>query len=643
MVSISAVVKILAYSIALIGYAPLSPFLEVVPRFIFPLALIGGFLDDRRGSWLRGPVPTLISLLFFLLYGAQFSKENIVGPAANLLTILLAVRLVSEKNVRNYLQIFALALFSLASSTLFTLQPSFLLYLVLLIVLIAVALVILTFYASDNSLTVTRSGLKTVVSIALLMPAAAVPLMFVFFAILPRTQYPLWNFANLAGSRVAGFSEQVQPGASSSVGETRKAAFRASCEKLAKDQLYWRGAVLNIPAENAWSRGDVPSGESSYADAGKNVHQTVFLEPGKSRYLFALNMPRSITGIRASLTPDFVIRAGSRVDNRVRYDVDSVPGATVKSRRGIDRAFYLQLPRSLSARMLAVGKDIAEKGESDAAKVELLKRFFLAGNIMYATSDLPVSADPLDDFLFAKKRGNCEFFASSFALLLRAAGVPSRLVGGYLGGEYNDLGGYYLVTEDMAHVWVEAYLSEKGWVTIDPSTLSGNFRHMSENRDGGPAGRLRMYMDTFSYYWNVAVVTYDLEKQLQLMRTANNKLKELPLTFHPKKYLLSAAGLFALMALFFAIKRAGVGRISREERILRRLFTLIERKYHCEIDATTGLYELAALTGDPCVEKFAAIYGEAIYHDRTLTAEEYQTLHDLTRALGKRRGKRLTA
>src|ERR1039457_4650646 len=118
MVRISALLDILAYCIALLGYAPLSPFLEAVPRFILPAALIGGLFANRKGWRLRDPVPTTVSILFFVFYLARFSRENIVGPAVNLLIVLLAVRLISEKKSRHYLQIFALSLFSLAGSSL---------------------------------------------------------------------------------------------------------------------------------------------------------------------------------------------------------------------------------------------------------------------------------------------------------------------------------------------------------------------------------------------------------------------------------------------------------------------------------------------------------------------------------------------
>lgn len=631
MVRISTVLKFLTYSIALLGYAPLSPYLEIVPQLIFPVSLIGGIFAERKGNRLSGPIATVVSTFFFIYYVTQINRDNLVGPAVNLLTVLLSIRLISEKKGRNYLQIFALSLFSLASSSLFTLDAFFLAYLIALFFLIAVALVILTFHATDNNMVLPRDGAKTVLSISLLMPAAALPLMCVFFVILPRTQYPLWNFLNVAGSRVTGFSEKVQPGVASSVGEMKNAAFRVSCGKLPKEQLYWRGAVLNTLVGNAWIRGNLPAGEEGYVSGAGEIHQTIYPEPGRSGYLFALNVPRQVTGVRASLAGDFVLKSSSISARRVKYDAVSSPVNTINTRGWIDREYYLRLPPSLSARMADVGRNIARRGKADEEKVELLKEFFRSRKITYATSDLPVSADPLDEFLFTKKRGNCEFFSSSFAVLLRSAGVPSRLVGGYFGGEYNELGGYYLITEGMAHAWVEAYIDGRGWLMVDPSIMSANFQKVQKEKESGTAYRIRMYQDSFNYLWNMAVINYDLEKQFQMANEVNSRLKRISLTFqHGKILLLTGLTLIMLILVILAARRA---KVSREEKIMRKFLRQMKRKYTFDILPSTSLHELAGMAKDPLIDKFVGIYGRTIYGDRKLTIEEYRTLQDLLRSL----------
>jgi hypothetical protein len=281
--------------------------------------------------------------------------------------------------------------------------------------------------------------------------------------------------------------------------------------------------------------------------------------------------------------------------------------------------------------MTAVARDVAQQGETDEERVALLKQFFLSRRISYATSDLPVSADPLDEFLFLKRRGNCEFFASSFAVLLRSTGVPARLVGGYYGGEYNDLGGYYLITEEMAHVWVEAYIAGKGWVMVDPSILSANFQGVRGDGEVGLAFRLRMYLDSCNYYWNMAIINYDLEKQFQLVNKVNSQLKRISLSVHPGKILLRTEVLLLLLILLIVATRTR--RLSREARILRKFLRMVKRKYSFTILPSTGLHELATLAGDPLIDKFVAVYGRAVYHDRKLSGEEYKYLREILRAL----------
>ncbi len=633
MVRISLLLEIVTYLIALLGYAPLFPYLQAVPRYSLPAALVFALFAGRRGVRLTGLLPTVISILFFVYYAAQFSRDNIAVPAVNLLVALLAVRLLSERKVRHYLQIFALSLFSLAGSSLFTLDLNFLFYLLALLFLVAVALVILTFHGVDENLALPRKGVKSLLSFALLMPAGAVPLMCLFFLILPRTQYPLWNFLNVAGSGVAGFSEKVQPGAAASVGEVKKAAFRAECARLAPEQLYWRGAVLNLPAGNSWVREEPPPGEIGMLAKKGWVRQVIYPEPGRSRFLCALNVPLRLSGVRATQSGDFVFKAARFAGRRVKYEAVSLPGGDIRVKEPIDRSYYLRLPHPLSTRLAAAAGEITRGGRSDEEKLALLKGYFSAKKLSYATSGLPVSADPLGDFMFVTKRGNCEFFASSFALLLRLAGVPCRLVGGYFGGEYNELAGYYLVTENMAHVWVEVYLAGKGWVAFDPSTLAADFRKTREVKERGLAHRFSMLLDSCSYYWNIAVIAYDLEKQIQLAVRFDFRMKSISLPAHPERMLLFGGA--ALLLICLLVVTAKRGRLSREERIMREFLKIVEKRYHCGILPSTGLHELAALCREPLIDEFVEIYSRSVYRDRKLTDAEYRRLWDLLRSIRK--------
>lgn len=640
MVSIKSVLNALAYGIALLGFVPLFPYLEPAARLLFPAAVVFGALADRRGRPVHGRLPTVISLLFFLFYAARFSRDDLVGPAVNLLVILLAVRLISEKCPRNYLQIYALSLFLLAGSTLFSLSPLFLVYFLVMLLLIAVSLVILTFYSAASSKVVSRPAMKKILSVALLLPGASLPLILLFFFILPRTQYPLWNFLNVGGAKVTGFSEKVEPGSAPAVGEVRNVAFRASCGKLPKNLLYWRGIVLNAFEGKAWVRREPPGTEDGFAGKGETFRQTIFPEPGRASYLLALNIPRTISGVRFTASPDGTYVRRGAPSGHVKYEVLSALSDTIASRKEVDRDFYRALPPRLSPRMNALAASIAEKGKDDAGKVLLLGEFYRDGKLTYATSGLPVGEEPLDEFLFEKKRGHCEFFASSFAILLRAAGVPARLVGGYHGGEYNELGGYYVITEDMAHVWVEAHIAGKGWVTIDPSSWAVNSAGIGAHGQRGVARTFSMALDALGYYWNLAVINYDLERQLRLIAGTNEGLKRLAVPLRLKR--LASAALLAVIAAVVLIGLIRRGRVTREERIVRAFIRQARREYGIEAGPETGLQELAATLNDPCAGRFAEIYGGALYRDRRLTPDEIKLLKGLVRGLRNPARKRLS-
>lgn len=637
MVRIKTALSWLAYGIALLGFVPLFPYLETVPRLCFPAALAAAIVIDRKGLSIQGRVATVISLFFFLFYASQVSRDNLVSPAVNLLVILLAVRLVSEKSARNYLQMFALSLFSLAGSSLFSLSALFLCYFLLMLTLIAVSLVVLTFHCSAATQAVPASGMKSIVSVALVMPVASLPLVLLFFFILPRTQYPLWSFLNVGGAKVTGFSDKVEPGSTSTVEAVRTVAFRVKCGKLPISLLYWRGIVFNSFDGNAWVRREPPGAESGVPKTGETVRQTIFPEPGRGPQLLALNIPRMVSGLQLTSNRDCTYVRRGAAGGHEKYEALSSLSDTIAVKNGIAAKFYLNLPPRLSPRMRALGTRIAGVGKTDAEKMALLSDFFRAGHFTYATSGLPVGEQPLDAFLFEKKKGNCEFFASSFAVLLRLAGVPARLVGGYYGGAYNELGGYYVVTEDMAHVWVEAYLGGRGWVTIDPSRWAINFSSSGEAGQRGFIRTITMALDALGYYWNLVVINYDLERQLRLVAGANGQLRRLAVPGRLDYRLLYA--LIPVLVVAGARRLIRLGRTAREERLLRLFLSKVHRQYGITIGAATGLHELASELNDPCADRFVEIYCGTVYRDRSLTPAEIMQLKGLARGLRNRKGK----
>lgn len=629
MVKINLLLSTLTACIAIIGYLPLLPYLGPLPRFFFPAALALGFYLQRTDRALPGRVLTPLSIVLFLYFASGFTLDRLVPATGDLLVVFLGIRLLGERIGRNYLQAFALSLFCLAASSLYEMSALFLVYLLLLLLLLAVALVLLTFHAYDPAIVLTRREAKKVLSVSVLIPAVSLPILLFLFVILPRTQYPLWNFLSGPVGKKTGFSDTVKPGSASSVSQVKEVVLRAISSKVPDEKLYWRGIVLNGFREDAWVRLPVPEERVPVA-RGSVVLQEIYPERSQQPYLLALNVTRSISGVRHDASNDAVFSARGSLDKKMKYLAESALAENVEVRGGVDREFYLRLPGTVSERMRGKGRELARPGLSDEQRLRLLERFYRDQRISYSNTDLPVGTDPLDSFLFDRRRGNCEYFASSYATLLRLAGIPSRLVGGYRGGNYNEMGGYYLVTEDMAHVWVEAYLEGVGWRFIDPSAWA-----VGSVQGGGAAKGLTMYLDAVGFYWNKAVVAYDLEKQMALVKRAGSKARDFRL---PRG---TGRALATLLLVLFPVAGLAAWYLKRpasaEGRLLKRMLRTLGKRYPGAVTGEEGLFELAAKLDDPLLREFVALYGDAVYRDRPLQKDEVARLNEIIRELGQHR------
>lgn len=624
MIRIRIVLLLLAYCIALLGFIPLFLYLDSLPRLLFVSAFAAGMFADYRHRYQAAIVTTAISLLFFIYYGLQFNRNNVVGPVSNIIILLLGVRLLSEKTVRNHLQIYVLAMIALAASSLYSLDAVFLVYLLVQLMLITVSLVLLTFHGKDSQMNLSRTAMKKVLSAALLMPLVTIPLTVFFFVILPRTQYPLWQFMQKPTEKVSGFSEKVEPGASPTTAAAKTVAFRAESSRLGEDQLYWRGIVLNQVVGDTWVRAEPPSGEFGRIVAGPAVRQTIYPEPSHSRYLVTLNIPQELTGLRITSSRDLIFSSFYKLQRRISYTVASVPGKTIPVAGKIHRNFYLKRPTGISPRMEALARELKRGNKDDLKIITALGDYFKRSGYTYLTSSMPTGSTSIDTFIFDQRRGNCELFAVSAATLLRLAGLPTRMVGGYFGGDYNPIGGYYTVTDDMAHVWLEVYLTGEGWVTVDPTQWSVNGVRNDRSHQEQLLRQFRMYLDLLGYYWNRAVITYDLEKQISLAQAANRNLKELKLS-SLKVPLVMMLIVMAVIAVAPFIRTSM--KKTTEEKLLSEFFAVVSKRFALSAPlGTVGLFELAEETGNPLVQRFVALYGETIYKGRKLTSDQREEL-----------------
>ncbi len=635
MIRLDNVITLMALAVSLSGYLPLYPWLESFPRWFLPGALLVRFLGERTGFRAPPRMLTVASVALFLAYLLRLSPADMIGPAVNLLVLLLGVRFLGERSSRNYLQLFLLALLCLAASSLYSLDALFMLYLGLQTVLFPVALVLLTCYDGDPNVTLSPRRFRALLFVPLTMLIVSIPLLLCFFVILPRTQFPLWEFLPGSAGKKSGFSEIVQPGSTAVVGESGSVVFRAECRRLPSPELYWRRITLNSFDGSKWSRREPPPGERFVRGMGDVVKQRMFLEPGSSRYLPALDLPGELSGVRGlTCSRDFTLTRSVASGVRSSYELSSTVGGVVRGTLGGARGFYLETPERPPAWFREEGRRLRESRHSDVRLLAEVEELLRGKRLLYATSGLPVSGEPLVAFLTGSRRGNCEFFASSCALLLRIAGVPARLVGGYLGGEYNELGGYYVVTEERAHVWVEAYLEGEGWVRVDPTRWAVNGGEVGASAGGGAFRSLLLAVDTITYFWNRQVITYDLERQITLFTQAGRRLQVVGLSRPERllRFVVPVGTLFLFWWLSMLVRR----RPSREMRLVSAFTERVRSLYGIEAPANVGLRELTAGIHAPDVSRFVEIYNGALYRDRRLLPAEIRELRCIIRNMAKR-------
>lgn len=633
MVGVERILQLLVYLAALVCLLPLLPYLAGWVLLTLGSAFLLGVYGDRNGRYLLGNrLATILSIGFFLQFLLQASFVNLVTPLIHLLCLLLAVRLAGDKSPRHILQLFMLATIILASSSMLSLDLSYLFYLILIVLLVTSGLVLLSFYVTDPQLRFGRQQWQLLLKTILLLPLASLMLMLVLFVVLPRTQTPLWNFLNPRPVAKTGMSDQVQPGSVAELAGSEEIAFRAETERLPADALYWRGVVLNRLDGQVWKRSEWFVEEELLSAPDSEIELTIYSEPKADRYLVTLDRPLNVESVRHGQSDDAVIRSRLRDGRQVSYRVRAQYRATSRQHGGGEE--YLAVPAGLSARLHEVAGKIGSAA-GFKAKRDLLDQFFLQQQLSYATTRLPPTNQPVDTFLFESRRGYCEYFASSYALLLRLAGVPSRLVGGYLGGEFNQLGGYYVVGEDNAHVWVEALDDDGIWQRIDPSRLAVNAGEAFAQNQLRSIAVFKALFDATLHNWSRLVLNYDLNRQVGVVRsligTVRN-LKQFELPSSPT-FLWGLPVIFPIGFWFWRQRRN-----SRATRLLRRYRQLLARTAGLEsLPPELGLYDLAELSGHPLCREFAAIYGAAIYRDCVLNATEYRHLRQLVRRLRQQR------
>lgn len=367
-----------------------------------------------------------------------------------------------------------------------------------------------------------------------LMLLKAVPLALVLFAFFPRIEGHFWG-APSSEKAVSGLDDTMAPGDLSELSQDDTVAFRAYFHgpPPAPRDRYWRGPVLSDFDGYTWSAAASRLLRPPVEFIGTPLEYRVTLEPHRRRWLFALDMVESWPADMARQDWDYELYARFPVNAVIAYDARSYlryrAGTTLTKAL---RNLTTRLPPQRNPRTVALARRMRAAAADDRAYIAAVLLKFREEDYYYTLEPPRLERDSVDDFLFNTRRGFCGHFASAFTTLMRAAGIPARVVTGYQGGDFNTLGGYLIVRQSNAHAWSEVWLEGAGWTRVDPTAAVAPERiergleaALPENepvpgrvlRDSEWLWNARLAWDLVNSRWNDWVVKFDRERQEDML------------------------------------------------------------------------------------------------------------------------------
>jgi transglutaminase-like putative cysteine protease len=540
-----------AYTWLLIALALIIlPHVPRMPLWItFAVCCLGMYrLMHDHVHW-RLPSRWLITLASLLaLFGIMVSFGAPTGRRAAIafLIILLGLKLLETRTQRDVMVLSCIGYFLIITNFLYSQSLPMVMYLLGIVWLLTVTLMHFQ-HLGD----VDRRRLRSNVRQGSLLLLQALPLMVVLFLFFPRLDGPIWGIPEDAGAGVTGFSDHMSPGSISRLNTSSAVAFRVEFNGAIPPakELYWRGLVLWHYDGHTWRQGRAfPARPIRWRQRDSMYTYTITLEPHDKPWLFSLDLPAALLhdGKRypfiyaghydglGTVTNDFQLRTRRSVINLRRYTLQSYAAYQTGELSEAMRRRALQLPDRLHPRVRHLAQQWRQASANDAAVIQRALDYFHEQDFVYTLTPPALTYDPTYEFLFDTRRGYCEHFASAFAVLMRAAGIPARVVIGYQGGEVNRLGQHLTVRQSNAHAWSEVWLDDQGWVRVDPTAAvapdrielgieslpelsappfiirtSGWLTTMWRN--------MRMGLDILQYEWSRWVLYYSFERQTQLM------------------------------------------------------------------------------------------------------------------------------
>ncbi len=502
-------------------------------------------------------VTSWLAIIYFLLFFVDFflfSARDWVTPAVHLSLFVMCVKLFAVERERDYAYLAVLSFLMVLSAAILTVDSAFLAAFALFMVLAVFCFMAMELrrssMAAPNTAALFIPGRLTrhraispmqrlsgsLARTAAVMVAGILATSVILFFAMPRIGGGYLFRAAQTDAISTGFSDSVNLGEIGRIQQSSEviAHIHINGDTTGNRQIRLRGAVLTVFDGNRWSN---PHHESSVLDRGQLsdrvierrehlrlargrqldlIRYRILMEPLNTSVIFTIPTAQALFGPFHMISIDedqtfhnldnertvTSYEGVSDVSSPLPTSLNKLPGDTPSSIP--DR--YLQLPQSLDPRIPELARKLTDAERSPYRRALAIERYLSTqyGYTLQLPSQPPV--DPLADFLFHRRRGHCEYFASSMAVLLRTVNIPSRIITGFHGGEFNQINATYIVRARDAHAWVEAYIPGAGWLAFDP-TPAGN----------GPAptlwSRYQLYLDAAREFWREWIVNYDVAHQ----------------------------------------------------------------------------------------------------------------------------------
>ncbi len=495
------------------------------------------------------------------------------------------------------------------------------------------------------------------------------PLMVLIFVLAPRFQ-PFWTLPMPMEQSTRGISDKMAPGDIEKLSQTDDLAFRVTFkgERPAQSQLYWQGVVLNHFDGHEWRQfateqdtlqlksaiqQDYGYDPSNLKIQGPAYEYEAVYEQSGQPWLFTLNPATEVQG-DVLRTADYRVMAKQLLQNPMLIRAISHPDSIRDLQLSPTlQALSLQLPTQGDSRSRALAQRLyAEAGDEWTYVQTILNRFREQKFFYTLHPPLLGEQDTIDGFLFDSQRGFCSHYAGSFVFLMRAVGIPARVVIGYQGGEWNEQGKYLAVHQFDAHAWAEVWLPNQGWLRLDPTSMvaperteqgleaalkkEGSFleQSMFSSRKFAWLNSIRKQLDSMQYGWQRWVLSYDDETQTQFL---TKLLGELSFT----KIALFALSLFGCLLLIWMIWLGLTCQANPEalEHRLYRRFTerLGKQGVERRLDQTPNEYGIQAAQALPTqadkILAFTNVYQTLCYACEA--GQRSSLLRELRRLLGQ--------